>query len=43
MAMRVEIGGKGAEGLERNDRAWLYVFAVEKLLKAFPDALVGGL
>ena len=41
--MRVEISGKGPEGLKRNDRAWLYVFAVEKLLEAFSDALVGGL
>jgi hypothetical protein len=43
MAMRVEISGKGAEGLERGDRAWLDVFAVENLLEAFEDALVGGL
>ena len=41
--MRVEVGSEGAEGLERGDHAGLYIFAVEKLLKAFPDALVGGL
>ena len=41
--MRVEISGKGAEGLERGDHARLYVLAVEKLLEAFSDALVGGL
>jgi hypothetical protein len=41
--MRVEISGKGAEGLKRGDRAGLDVFAVEKLLEALSDALVSGL
>jgi hypothetical protein len=43
MAMRIEVRGKRAEGLERGDHAWMDVFVVENLLEAFSDALVGGL
>ena len=43
MRMRIEIGGKGAEGLDRGHRARPYAFAVKKLLEAFEDALIGAL
>jgi hypothetical protein len=36
-------GGKGAERLDGGDRARPDIFAMEKLLKAFEDALIGGL
>ena len=42
MEVWVLIGGEGAKGLDGAHQARPYVFAVEKLLETYEDALVGG-
>ncbi len=43
MTVWVEVSGKRAERLDGGDRARPDIFAVEKLLEAFEDALIGTL
>ena len=43
MAVGIEVGGKGAERLDGGHRARPDIFALEKLLEAFEDALIGVL
>ena len=43
MTVGVEVRGKRSKRLNGGDRAGSDVFAGEKLLKAFEDALIGGL
>jgi hypothetical protein len=43
MTVGVEVGGKRAKRLNGGHRARPDIFAMEKLLEAFEDALIGGL